>query len=195
MRIFGKLGLVAVILTLCVAPAAARNLVGKVVELDAMPPPTASPTAPNDPNQLFYLQRSTNSNTIVYAANLLKSGQLDPKNPLDIFWRRYTEDGGRKGLNFIERTLAYGSSPKPVAGHSDQFDASIVSLPEIKFRIGIDEAGNPEATLQMGDHLARLVSAYVKVDESGFIPKLVFLDIYGIDKVTGRVLHQHLEPG
>ena len=194
MRFFRMLGLCMTVLALCAAPAAARDLVSKVVELDVMPPPTASPTAPNDPNQLFYLQRSTNSNTIVYAANLAKPGQLDPKSPLDIFWRRYMDDGGRKGLSFIERTLAYGSSPRPVAGHPDQFDASIVSLPEIKFRIGIDANGNPEATVQMGDHLARLVSAYAKIDESGLIPKLVFLDIYGIDKVTGRVLHQHLAP-
>ena len=34
---------------------------------------------------LFYLQRSTNGNTIVYAANLTKAGQLDPKAPIDAF--------------------------------------------------------------------------------------------------------------
>ena len=195
MRFFRKLGLSIAVLAFCAAPALARNLVGKVVELDAMPPPTASSIAPNDPNQLFYLQRSSNSNTIVYAANLTKPGQIDRNNPLDIFWRRYTEDGRREGLSFMQRTLAYGSSPKAVVGHPDEFDASVVSLPELKFHIAINAEGNPEATVQMGGRLARLVSAYVKVDESGLIPKLVFLDIYGIDKATGRVLHQHLEPG
>jgi hypothetical protein len=186
---------VALALLLGGAAAEASDLVTKVTEVDQLPPPPKPGfKVPADPNQLFYLQRSTNSNTIVYAANLLKPGQLNPDHPLDVFWRRYTEDGGKRGLNFIERTMAYGATPHVAAGHPHEYDASIVSFPQINFRIGVDHDGSPEAIVQMGGRAAKIVSAYVQVDESGFIPALVYMDIYGIEKATGHILHEHLEP-
>jgi hypothetical protein len=178
----------------CTTPTSARNLMTTVSQLDHLPPPRAGLKVPDDPNMLFFLQRSTNANTIVYAANIAKPGHLDTKKPLDIFWRRYEDDGGRRPLGFFERTMAYGASPRPVPGRPNEFDANIVSFPEISFRISVDQSGEPEAVMLIGARRARLVSAYVQVDESGFIPELVFMDIYGIDKSDGRVLHEHLEP-
>jgi hypothetical protein len=188
--------LLSILLATCsTMPASARDLVTTVSQLDHLPaPPRAGFKVPSDPNMLFYLQRSTNSNTIVYAANIARPGQLDPKKPLDVFWRRYEDGGGRRPLGFFERTMAYGASPRPVEGHPNEFDANIVSFPEIKFRIGVDQSGGPEAVVLIGARRARLISAFVQVDESGFIPKLVFMDVYGIDKVDGRVLHEHLAP-
>jgi len=188
--------LVALMIGLSLAsPVVARTLVSTVMQLDQLPPPPrADLTVPSYPRMLFYLQRSTNANTVVYSANMTGLGQVDPKNPLDIFWRRY-QDGQRSPLTFVERTLAYGASPRAVAGRPNEFDANIVSLPEIKFRIGVDVTGAPEAVVQIGERRAHLVSVYVKIDESGFIPELISLDLYGVDKADGKVLHQHLEPG
>jgi hypothetical protein len=176
------------------APADARTLAATVAELDQLPPPHTNYTVPNEPNMLFYLQRSKNANTIVYAANMTASGQIDPKNPVEVFWRVFDEDGRRHGLNFIERTLAYGAAQRPVADHPGEFDVNIVSLPEVKFRIDVDESGRPEATLMFGNRTVRAISAYVEIDETGLIPELVSLDIYGIDKASGRVLHERMLP-
>jgi hypothetical protein len=177
------------------APAVASDLVTTITEMDHPPaPPRPGFKVPNDPDQLFYLQRSTNGNTIVYAAKLLKPGQLDPDHPLDVFWRRYEDDGGRRALNFIERTMAYGASPHPSSGHPREYEASIVSFPEVVFRIGIDHTGLPEAVVQMGARAVKLTSIYVQLDESGILPALVYMDIYGLDKATGHIVHEHLEP-
>jgi hypothetical protein len=185
---------VALVLLLLGASAQASDIVTNVTEMDHLPPPPRPGfKVPSDPNQLFYLQRSTNGNTIVYAANLTKPGEFNPDHPLDVFWRRYEDGGGRRALNFIERTLAYGATPHPAPGHPHEYDASIVSFPQINFRIDMDR-GEPEAIVQMAGRSARLVSAYVQVDESGILPALVYMDIYGIEKATGRVLHEHLEP-
>jgi hypothetical protein len=175
----------------CAMPLSAREFVSTVEELEHLPVTVTGPIVPTDPNMLFYLQRSTSSNTVVYAAKFAKPGQLDPNNAVEVFWRRYTENGERKGLNFLERTMAYGASSKPVPGHPNAFDAKIVSLPEIIFRIALDENGKPEASVQMGNRRARVVFAYIKVDDSGLIPKFISLDIYGYDKATGRALHEH----
>ena len=92
---------------------------------------------------------------------------------------------------------AYGvTSPAPPgrrAGRLFGSPVSIVSLPELKFRVRA-RSGQPEAVGQFGSRSGRLVSVYVELDESGMIPALVFMDVYGLDETNGQVLHAHLTP-
>ena len=175
-------------------PALALNLKSTVTEVDRVPVPRANYRAPNDPNMIFYLQRSTNANTIVYAANMLKRGQIDPDKPVHVYWRLFDEDGRTLELTFFQRFAAYGMRADPVEGHPGSFEASIVAYPNLKLRIGVDGSGAPEATLDMQGHKARAVSAYVQLNESGLVPSLVYMDVYGIDKASGHILHEHFEP-
>ena len=48
------------------------------------------PTPAGNPKQLFYLQRTSNTNTIVYELNY-KNGLLDEDEPVHVFWIRYNE--------------------------------------------------------------------------------------------------------
>ena len=49
-------------------------------------------TIPDDKNVLFYIHKNTNPNAIVYALNILDDGTINPKDPIEVFWRRYPED-------------------------------------------------------------------------------------------------------
>lgn len=176
-------------------PASARRLASTVEELDRMPPAHPDFPVPKEPNQLFYVQRSRNSNTIIYAANIPAPGQFDAKSPLNVYWRRYMDASApRADLNFLERSLAFGADAKSQPGEGNKFQANITSYPERKFIVDLDESGKPEAVLDMGGHAARMLSIYAQLDETGLIPRLVYGDIYGIDKATGRVLHEHIVP-
>jgi len=176
------------------SPAPARELASEVTELDHLPPLPGNFPVPNDPNMLFYLQRSTNANTIVYAANMLAQGQINPDTPVDAYWRRYSEQGQRRGLHFVERLLAFGVRAKPIAGRPNTFNADIAGYPERSFSVEIGKAGNPEAVMMMGTRSARIVAAYLQLDEHGLIPSLIYCDIYGVDQSSGQVLKEHLVP-
>src|ERR1700741_2751609 len=63
------------------------------------------PIPPQTKSMLFYIQRSTNSNTIIYDANI-KNGKIDADKALNIYWIRYTEKNQKKELNYLERVLA-----------------------------------------------------------------------------------------
>src|SRR5574343_54234 len=63
-------------------------------------------------NQLFYLQRTTNTNTVIYSLNVNEKGELDESTPVKVFWIRYPEGGMRKELNFIQKAFAYGTISK-----------------------------------------------------------------------------------
>lgn len=178
-----------------ISPADAMRLLTTFSELHEMPPPPRPGyRAPADPDTLFYLQRSTNANTIVYAANIDAQGRWDPRNPVEVFWRVFDEDGRRHGLNWIERLLAYGVKVEPVKGLPNEFDAYIVSFPQMKCRIDVSQSGAPECIMRINGRRARLVSAYIELDESGVWPRPIFLNIYGIDTKSGTVLREHVEP-
>ena len=63
---------------------------------------------PDEPNQLFYVQRSPNANTVIYAAKLDAQGNFDSRAPVEAFWRKFNIDGSKQPLNFMERMMAYG---------------------------------------------------------------------------------------
>lgn len=60
------------------------------------------PKPPVSPNLLFYLQRSKDSNTVVYEANVAANHTLDADKPVDVYWIRYAEDGQRKKLSALQ---------------------------------------------------------------------------------------------
>ncbi len=59
-------------------------------------------------NLLMYIQRTVNTNTIIYQLNADENGRPYPNEPIKISWIRYAEKGERKPLSFIQRRYAYG---------------------------------------------------------------------------------------
>src|ERR1700754_3514617 len=98
-----------VLLALLVAlPAAARDFSSTITESGEVTALRPEFKVPDEPNQLFYVQRSPNSNTVVYTARLDGHGNFDSRDPVQGFWRKFNIDGSKQSLNFIERMMAYG---------------------------------------------------------------------------------------
>ena len=81
----------------------------------AAKPATTFPVPSGVTNQLFYLQRDPNTNTVIYQLNVDRAGKLDEDEPVNVFWIRYDEHGERKDLNFIQRKFAYGLTAEKMA--------------------------------------------------------------------------------
>ena len=94
------------LLLLAATPAAARTLTSQVSEVDSIPRIRAQYPVPAEPGQLFYIERSSNSNTVVYALDRDDKGAVNGRAPVTAFWRWYNVDGAKKGLNFAERMMA-----------------------------------------------------------------------------------------
>jgi hypothetical protein len=174
-------------------PAQARNLASQVLELNRIPSVRPEFPVPSEPNQLFYIQRSVNANTVVYTAHFDSNGRIDAGSPVDAYWRWYNVDGHRKSLNFLERTMAYGVQKLAAAG-GNSIAVRIAALPERKLLVDQDDKGQPEALIQIGNRLAKLVYVYLQVDESGLMPSVTSMDLFGLDKGTGKALREHVVP-
>jgi hypothetical protein len=170
--------------------ANARQLTSLITELDQIPRIRPEFKVPDEPNQLFYVERSVNSNTVVYAARLDAHSAINPKTPVDAFWRWYNVDGHKKDLNFIERMMAYGvrtNPPRP--NHPVTF--TIAALPERTLTLDLDDHKRPEALIQIGGHTVKLAYVYLEIVD-GIVPSVPSFDIFGTDMASGKAVREHV---
>ena len=183
--------LVLALALLAALPAEARDFTSEIKESAEIPKLRPEFKVPEEPNQLFYVQRSPNSNTVIYAARLDGPGKLDASTPVEAFWRKFNIDGSKQPLNFIERMTAYGvklDRNKP--GQPVSF--SIAALPERKLTVSFDEAHHPQALMQVDGHKVKVAYVYLHVVEGGLMPSVPDLDIFGTDIASGKAIHEHL---
>lgn len=150
------------------------------------------PTPPKTDTLLFYLQRSNNSNTVVYEANLRRNGELDTGDPVKVSWIRYNTNGKRRALKTTERLFAFGVVSEKV--RRNDFRVHLVSYESRKARVFIGKDGKPRATMQIAGRPAILRWAYATVDTDGVAPSVLKVDLFGEDLATGKALHERLSP-
>lgn len=173
------------------APAWARDFTSSVNEAPEIAHLRPEFKTPDEPNQLFYIQRSPNSNTVIYAARLDKNGNFDSKTPVEAFWRKFNIDGSKQPLNFMERMMAYGVHVDTIRpGQPITF--SVAALPDRTMTLTMDAQHHPEALLQIGTHTVKVNYVYLQVVEGGLLPSVPSLDIFGTDTASGKAVHEHL---
>lgn len=154
------------------------------------------PIPPETPTRLFFIQRSTNPNTVVYEARLRADGKLDTEQPIDAYWLRYATTGERRALNFTERNFAYGPIAEPDAGETAgaSWAVRFAGYGGRDIRLRMDANGRPVLLAQVAGRRARLVSSYLHVEEGRWWPSVTAADVYGVDLATGAALHERIVP-
>lgn len=144
------------------------------------------PTPPPNNTMMFYLQRTPNTNTIVYALNCDKNNKLLDSEPIKVYWIRYTEEGNPvRNLNYIQKKFAYGI--KTQKSGKDSWNLSMVAYDKLPLtlRKGKQGAYNVFVTINNKDYIFR--KAYIKVDGGSFwSPNIPYIDIYTKDEVLGK---------
>jgi len=148
---------------------------------------------PRDKGLLFYLQRTGNSNTVIYAVNYTQDGRINPSKPFKVYWRRFAKKGKKRSLQFLERNFAFGISYQPLKKHSGKYLANIVSYPARKVVIEQPQLGKARAVMPIAGKNAQLECIYVEWrKQAGVIPYIVYVDIvgrtlYGNQKIVERI--------
>lgn len=176
-----------------IRPGPEQAVAGSSVTLvEEVPVVRADFPVPADPGMLFYLQRSTNSNTIVYAANFRADGTLDPREPVVSYWRRFNTTGERKPLKMVEDNFAFGVRAE-ATGDPDVFELYVVSYPERRATLRLVEPGRVEISATAGGRTFRPLYAYVDVDEDGLMPSVREVRVMGRDLATGKALVERIQ--
>lgn len=157
-------------------------------------PQDTFPVPTGNPHQLFYLQRTANTNTIVCELNYDKNGKLNDESPVHVFWIRYPEGGMRKELNYIQRVFAYGI--KSQAMGDGTYKLHFVSYRKQTFTLMPSPRDNKyHVYATINKRQAQLNRLFVKVDGGTFwSPNVVYMEMKGIDVATGKEVMERFKP-
>ena len=152
------------------------------------------PVPPDSPNRLFYIQRSSNANTVIYDANILPNKSLNPKDPVHTYWIRYGEKGQKEELTTIQRTLAYGLYTDRIKTETNSFEGYFLAYRKRKFVVKLDSKGNPIALFPINGKLQILKRVFVSVEESHMMPTVNYIELFGKDQTTGKDVYERFKP-
>ncbi len=142
-------------------------------------------------HQLFYLQRTSNTNTIVCELNY-KEGRVDAEDPIHVFWIRYGENGQKEELNYIQKKFAYGVKSKQIA--RDKYEMHFVSYKKYLMYLmkGPNNKFNVYATINQKQAILHRI--FVKLNGGSFwTPNVEYVEIKGIDPETGKEVMERMK--
>jgi hypothetical protein len=138
--------------------------------------------------KLFFIQRSKNANEVHYDARVNKDGTLDSKNPVEGYWLNKAEDGSRNPISLIQR-IAYGFD----------VDANGDGTYRMKLKAFADRPlallrtnGRWRAQVTIAGKQAYMTRLYVATDESGIMPKVLYVDVFGEETGSGKPVQEHI---
>ena len=143
------------------------------------PSPIKFPTPKGIPNQLFYLQRDPNTNTIICQLNLDKYGKLNKNQPINTFWMRYAEDNNRQELNYIQRKFAYGIQSKEIG--NGQYLLNFVSYKKLSMHLS-NQDGDYHVYVNVNKKKLKVERIFVRIEGGSFwVPNVRYVEFKGID--------------
>jgi Domain of unknown function (DUF4833) len=148
--------------------------------------------APRHSSNLFVILRSKNADEAHYDARVSKDGALDPGDGVDGYFKNKGSDGSwsRADFTWIQKR-GYGWETKPT-GDGSQF-LKLKAFPDRNMWIRkYDGRWRVETTI--AGKQALLDHLYVATDESGIMPKVLYVDVFGEDATTRAKLTEHLVP-
>ncbi|WP_090971750.1 DUF4833 domain-containing protein [Parapedobacter composti] len=165
---------------------AQENDFDKQVAVDKLP-------VPNEHRQLFYLQRDPDENTVVYQLNM-ENNAVDPEKPVNIYWIRYAEGGKRKGLNFVQQTMAYGISHKIL--ENGDFELRLAAYRQLPLRLSYCQKRKKHVVLAtINNHEVILDRIFVRITGgSMFSPDIAYFELSGRDTATLARVTQRIKP-
>ncbi|WP_353718088.1 DUF4833 domain-containing protein [Dyadobacter sp. 676] len=155
--------------------------------------PDDFPVPNNVPGLLFYIQRDPNTNTICYQLNVDKQGKISEKNPVNTFWIRYPEGGGRKELNYLQRKFAYGINSKAIGNAS--YELRSVAYSKLPLYLRRDTRNEYHVYTSIDKKECILNRVFIRIDGGTFwSPNVLYIELKGTEIATGKTIIQRIKP-
>ncbi len=144
-------------------------------------------------NQLFYLQRDPNTNTIICELNVGKDGQLDEADPVKVYWMRYDEKGEKKELNYIQRKFAYGITSQAIG--NNQYKLSFVSYKKFPmYLIKSVEDNQYHVYVTANNKKIELDKIFVRIEGGSFwTPHVKYVELTGKNPKNKLVVTERIK--
>jgi hypothetical protein len=148
------------------------------------------PAFASTPEKLFFIQRSKNADEAHYDARVNGDGSLDPQGPVDGYWMNKGADGKftRAEFTFFQK-IAYGwDTEKTPSGSCALKLRAFKERPMWVVKVN----GHYRVQTTIAGKQAYMSRLYVATDESGVMPRVLYVDVFGEDAASGAALTEHL---
>ena len=135
-------------------------------------------------------------NAIVYDANVRPDGSLDPKEPLKIYWIRYTSDSSTAPLSYIQDKFAYGVKATPYPGKPGQYVIQFNAYPKKQLYL-LKKPDNKHygAYIMIGGRYSELKKIFLQINGGTFwFPNVEYVEITGNDMATQKEISDRFKP-
>jgi len=157
------------------------------------PSPINFPTPKGIKNQLFYLQRDPNTNTIICELNLDDKGQLVEDEPVKVYWKRYQENGEIKELNYIQRKFAYGIQSEQIG--KDYYKLHFVSYKKFPLFLVKSKTDNKyHVFVTANNKKMQLERIFVRIEGGTlFVPNVKYVELKGTNPVNNTSFTERIK--
>lgn len=147
-------------------------------------------------NMLFYIQRTINSNTIIYQLNTDKKGNIIENDPIKIYWMKYASGGKKEDLNFIHRNYGYGIEARLLDKENQSYSFQFVSYKKRQFYLLKSPADNKHHVYAyVNDKLSRLNNIYIEIDGGTFwVPNVKYARVEGLELKSQAGITEIVKP-
>ena len=150
------------------------------------------PVPHGNPKQLFFLQRSQNTNTVVYELNI-KNGVLDSIAPVHIFWICYAEKSQKEELTSLQRQHAYGLMTTYIS--KDHYELRFLANKKYVMQLMKGPDHLFHVYNQINGKRASLSSLYLQINGGSlFSPHIEYIITKGFDTETGAAVTEKTTP-
>ena len=149
------------------------------------------PVPQGNAKQLFFLQRTPNTNTIVCELNFI-NGIVNKDDPIHVFWIRYQDKGQLEDLNYVQRKFAYGINSKEIG--ENKYELNFVSYKKYKMYLMKGADKQFHVFTNINKKQAILTRIYIEINGGTFwAPNIQYVELTGIDILTRTVVKERLK--
>ena len=151
------------------------------------------PTPQFKSNTQFYLQRTTDINTIMYELNIT-NGKLNESNPINAYWIRYTENGKTQSLNALQKRYAFGVSSKKI--NNNHFQLFLAGYPKIPLNLRRKNNNKYQTSIAVGEQEIIVQKLHIEIKPGGsfWSPNVSYIEIAGLDAMSGKYASHRIYP-
>jgi phosphatidylglycerophosphate synthase len=166
---------------------------GSVAVAQSDPSPISFPTPKGIKNQLFYLQRDPNTNTIICELNLNKNGEVNKEKPINVYWIRYHDNKEKKDLNYIQRKFAYGMESEAIG--NDRYKLNFVSYKKLPLYLMKSTVDNKyHVFVTANNKRIQLERIFLRIEGGTFwVPNVKYVEIKGINQANGAPVVERIK--
>ncbi len=146
-------------------------------------------------NLLFYVQRTHNTNTIIYELNVDSNNEINTKDPIKIYWINYAGDGSMEPLNYVQKKYAYGIETAIADPEKKSIRFCFVSYRSKElYLIKTQDDNKYHVFYSLKNELLRLDRVFIKTEGGLLWPKVKYTDVTCIDHLKNEEVVERILP-